>query len=490
MLQNVQDLMNRVRNSILFDEEWYRETYQIPEEIDAVEHYVLLGWKEGFDPSIHFSTQEYIDRYPEIAEKEVCPLLHYEEIGLYEKRKVNIYYMDELRRKHPECLTNLNGGIMRLRITNRCPGRCRYCGQLAWSETEQQREMTPKWYFEYCKPLYENLNLLLITGGDAFSATESYNYMKYISENYPNITIITESNGMPFNEKFQQLASENLFTTHFSLNASNAEVFERSCWSGSNAKAVYEHIISNVQNYIELLKEKDLLCFAPNYSMVINRDNADDVSAFICLCLKLYATKISFFFDYTESNMGEEYFACPDTSRRALQTLMEIERVLAGKVYLNFRLWVPTKELAPMQAKVQEIDIALLRDKYANILKLAEGRNIQKEHEERNRIRKTKKKNELGFDEDLHASLRRENKCGHMKCASLWQMIDIYPTGRMDFCGWFINTLNIYDYIKDGVPDWNEILNSFEYMTYRKHILSGNYKGCMTCCPMNDSAHQ
>lgn len=488
MLNQTDIRVSRVRNSLLFDEEWYRETYQIPEELDAAEHYAFIGYKKNYDPSIHFSTSEYLDRYPDVAESGMCPLFHYEEYGIYEKRKVNIYHMDELRSKHPECLTSLDGGIMRLRITNRCPGRCRYCGQQAWSEAEQQREMNPTWYFEYCKPLYEKLHLLLITGGYAFSARESYNYMQWMSENYPGITIITESNGMPFHEKFQKLAAENLFSTHFSLNASNAEVFEKSCWGGDNAKAVYEHIMSNIQNYMELLKERDLLCFAPNFSMVINRDNADDVYAFVCLCLKLHATKITFYFDYTESNMYGEYFSCPDTSRRALQTLMEIERVLEGRVYVQFRLWVPAKELAPMQAKVDTMEIGQLRDKYADVLKMAEGRDIQREYEERNRVRKTRGKKELSFEEDVSATLRQEDRFGEMKCASPWEMIDIYPTGRMDFCGWFINTLNIYDFIESGVPDWKEIMNAIEYMVYRKHILSDNYKGCLGSCPMKPKA--
>lgn len=481
-----EDLINIVRESILFDEEWYRQEYQIDDQIDAAEHYVRTGWRKGFDPSIHFSTWEYFDRYPSIHKEELCPLLHYEAIGLYENRKINIYHRDKLREKHPECLTDLEGGIMRLRITNRCPGRCRYCGQLAWSEAEQQREMNPEWYFEYCKSLYSKLNMILITGGDAFSAKESYNYMKLISEEYPHITIMTETNGMPFNAKYQELAAENLFMSHISLNASNGEVYGKGCWAGEKADAVYTHIRKNLAGYICLLEEKGLLSFAPNYSMVVNKDTADDVRDFVRVCLEAKATGISFFFDYTETNMGGEYFGCPETSRRALQTMVEIERVLAGKVFMSFRLWLPSKELAPIQERVDKMDIAVLHQKYADIIELAQGRDMLKEFEERNRIRRERGKNELSFEEDFNATLRMDDICGQRLCASPWKMIDIYPTGRLDFCGWFKRTLNIYDYIQNGVPDWNEILNSPTYMMYRSHILKGNYKGCMTCCPLNN----
>ena len=483
---SVDDLINIVRESILFDAEWYRQEYQIPEQIDVAEHYVTIGWKKGYDPSVHFSTWEYFDRYPKVYKDEICPLLHYEAFGLYENRKVNIYYADVLREKHPECLTDLSGGIMRLRITNRCPGRCRYCGQLAWSEAEQQREMNSEWYFEYCKPLYDKLNMILITGGDAFSAKESYNYMKFLSDNYPHITIATETNGMPFNAKFQELAAENLFTSHISLNASNAEVYGKGCWAGKNATSVYEHIMTNIRNYTQLLETKGLLCFAPFYSMVVNKDTADDVYDFVKLSLELKATKISFLFDYMETNMGGEYFGCPETSRRALQTMVEIERVLAKKVSVGFRLWLPSKELAPIQEKVNKMDIALLREKYADIIELAKDRNMLKEFEERNRIRKERGKRELSFEEDFSPTLRMDDICGQRLCASPWKMIDLYPTGRLDFCGWFQRTLNFYNYIEDGAPDWNEILNSPAYMMYRSHILKGDYTGCMTCCPLNN----
>lgn len=56
MLNQTDIRVSRVRNSLLFDEEWYRETYQIPEELDAAEHYSFIGYKKNYDPSIHFST--------------------------------------------------------------------------------------------------------------------------------------------------------------------------------------------------------------------------------------------------------------------------------------------------------------------------------------------------------------------------------------------------------------------------------------------------
>lgn len=96
-------------------------------------------------------------------------------------------------------------------------------------------ETEPLWYYEYLEPFYKRIKIMLIMGGDAYVAKESYNYMKFISEKYPHISITTESNGQAFSQKFRELATARLFKTHFSLNASSAEVFEKSCYAGERA---------------------------------------------------------------------------------------------------------------------------------------------------------------------------------------------------------------------------------------------------------------
>lgn len=492
MYTEIDDLIQIIESSILFDGDWYKTTYLdrlsegTDKQISPALHYLTYGWQLGYDPSIYFSTLGYYYQNRDLQEYKVCPLLHYEMFGIYEHRRVKIRNKADLLKRHPECMAKLEGGLLRIRITNRCNGKCRYCGLRGWNIEEQMQEMNPTWYFEYCKPLYDKLNIILITGGDAFVAKESYNYMKFISEAYPTINIFTESNGIAFDEKYQIMAAENLFLTHFSINASNAETFERSCWDGNNAETAYETSLNNIQNYLQRLEKMNRSCFAPNLSMVINRDNASDIYSFLVLCLKLKASYIMFFFDYTENDMNGKYFGNPETSRAALRTLVEAERVLAKKVFLAFRLWIPSDELVPIQEEVERMDIDMLRKKYAELLKLAEGRDMASELEARNRLRRIQGKNELSFEEDWNATARMKTINGKRICAAPWSFLDIYPSGRLDFCGWFCETLNIQDYVKDNYVDWDEVANSIEYMIHRNHILHGNYKGCQACCPMND----
>ena len=380
--------------------------------------------------------------------------------------------------------TTFKDAMIRVRITNNCPGKCDFCGQLDWTEEEQHKEMNPKWYMEYMKPIYPILKTVLITGGDAFFARYSYDYMKMLSNEYRHITIFTESNGLAFTKRFQKLACENLFVTHFSLNASNKQTFVRGCWSSAGGDKAYEKCIENVCDYIQMLQQYNRIEFAPNISMVINSQTADDVVDFVKMALEMNTSYVIFFFDYQENDMSGEYFTNPYLMRKVLRQLLEIELLLKDKFYIQFRLWIPLKELDLVEAQMSNISMSELEEKYKDILKLAQGRNIEKEHNNRNLLRKENGKKELSFEEDYSLTLRTENINNKKVCASGWNMLDFYPNGRLDFCGWHVPILYFPDYIKNDKVDWNEIINSEEFQVYRTNMLAGDYSGCMSCCPI------
>ena len=476
-----------IEASLLFDSDWYRRQHGLGEYLDVASHYLTKGWKKGWEPSPFFSGEEYLRLYPDVKAAGMNPLLHFEKFGFSEGR-----YREQLRHRraeiaaaHPECRTDLEGGILRIRITNACNAKCRYCGVRLGFGSEKEHAMEPAWYYELCKPLYEKVNIILITGGDAFIAGESYNYMKFMCENYPGITLMTESNGIAFDDRFRRLAAEYLFKTHFSINASTAEIFDQSCWEGPGGDTVYPRLMENIETYIELLKKEDKLCFAPSMSMVINHDNYQDVREFTRMALRHHSWYICFFFDYTENDMSGDYFGRPAEMRPVLKEMMEIERVLAGRVMFYFRLWIPGKEAAPLQAEVEEERLEDLEERYRDLLELSEGRSVEGEFRARNEWRRRMGKKELAFSEDFAPTVRLEERGGRSMCFAPWGELDLYPNGRMDFCGWFEPTLDLRDYLREGTVDWEAALNSYEYMAARKRILHGNFRGCQNCCPMN-----
>ena len=469
-----------------FGRTWEQESL---ERTDVAGRSRTLGIS-SYNPSPFFSTSGYLKANPDVAEAGVNPLVHWEEWGHREARRRGSVDLVALRKAHPELVTDMKNGLVRLRVTNACNAKCRYCGVRLYFGPEREHMMEKSWLFDVCRPLYSKIKYLLLTGGDPLITPHSYEFMDFISREYPQITIMAETNGIAFDERMQDLAARNLFRVHVSMNASTPEVYEKSCWEGEKGGAlVFQRFTKNIEQYLGLLKEKSLLAFAPDLSMVINHDNYFDVVPFIKKALSYHAMCISFYFDYTENDMNCAYFTRPDISRKALRQMMEIERVLAEKVFLSFRLWVPTKELAMMQEEVDAEPEAVLKERYADLLALAKGRSIVEEHEERNARRRKLGKAELTFDEDYSPTIRLEKREGRNLCFAPWKELDLYPNGRIDFCGWYEPTLDLKSYIECGKVDWNEVLNCYAYMRGRYRILLGDYDECQDCCPMNDQTN-
>lgn len=80
-----------IRRSGLFDIGWYLEKYQDVAEagIDPILHYVRYGAKEGRDPAPWFSTAAYLQAYSDVATSELNPFYHYIFHGIIEGRRVS-----------------------------------------------------------------------------------------------------------------------------------------------------------------------------------------------------------------------------------------------------------------------------------------------------------------------------------------------------------------------------------------------------------------
>lgn len=68
-----------VEASGLFDEKFYLQRYPEVKDLDMspIVHYIEQGWKEGKDPNVYFSSQEYVEYYADAGEMKVCPLVHF-----------------------------------------------------------------------------------------------------------------------------------------------------------------------------------------------------------------------------------------------------------------------------------------------------------------------------------------------------------------------------------------------------------------------------
>ena len=77
-----------IRKSKYFDQIWYKEKYALKDVHNVAKHYLVEGWKKGYDPSPYFSTSKYLEINTDV--KDINPLLHYERFGIYEHRSIGI----------------------------------------------------------------------------------------------------------------------------------------------------------------------------------------------------------------------------------------------------------------------------------------------------------------------------------------------------------------------------------------------------------------
>lgn len=77
-----------IRESHLFDSDWYLATYPDVAEarIDPASHYLGEGWREGRNPGPEFSSNGYLKANRDIAAAGLNPLVHYLEHGIAEGR--------------------------------------------------------------------------------------------------------------------------------------------------------------------------------------------------------------------------------------------------------------------------------------------------------------------------------------------------------------------------------------------------------------------
>lgn len=79
-----------LQHSSLFDAKWYMRTYKTVGEVNPCLHYLYKGWLLGYNPSLHFNGNKYLDFYTDVKEAQVNPLFHYLKFGITTR-----FYIDD-----------------------------------------------------------------------------------------------------------------------------------------------------------------------------------------------------------------------------------------------------------------------------------------------------------------------------------------------------------------------------------------------------------
>lgn len=81
-----------IRNSVLFDEEYYRANARVPLKENAALHYLRNWSKSTTEPSRFFDTSFYLGMYKDVRASGYCPLLHYVLYGWKEVRAPSPFF--------------------------------------------------------------------------------------------------------------------------------------------------------------------------------------------------------------------------------------------------------------------------------------------------------------------------------------------------------------------------------------------------------------
>lgn len=380
--------------------------------------------------------------------------------------------------------------MTRIRLGHPCNMSCRFCYQQRMTPDWQQAVMPREWLYNYLRPVYARSSYLIMTGGEITYLKEGYDFLKFLSENYPALNVATESNGLLFSEKWRDLCVRHLHTSHFSVNAATPEVFAEAVWPEGGG-IVFDRVIANIEALTGRMKSEGLAAFAPSLSMVVNRRSCRDVRAFIKLALSLGCRKVNFYIEHDEGGDGAEHLACPEVMLQPLEDIMNIERLLRGYFRIWFSLWMPRSDPKNLQGVVEAADLAELRRRYADIWELAAGRDIEQESIERKRLRTEFGKKPLSSAQDQSPFIYRvtapAEAAGSDICPAPFHTIDVWPTGYINFCSW-VNKhmpIRIQDFIRDDSVDWAAIWGHEAWRDIRSQMLQGQCPRCQITCPLH-----
>ena len=370
---------------------------------------------------------------------------------------------------------------LQLMFNNDCNCRCKFCS--ANNQTRQTRQMISQdMLYKYLEPLYEKTKTIIPTYGEITHCKEGYEYLKWINEHYPHINFFIETNGIAFNKRWFELAAKSLMVVKFSVNAIDEETFKKTVWEKDR---VFTTIKNNIENYIIYLQERGLSSFKPSISSVLNSTNYHIARDFVKMGINWNLQSFGFYFDHRENPLKNTYIKDKSGFDEALMTVLELEKLLKGKVYFYFRIFMPAN-LSEYEKKVEKISIESLQEKYADIWAIAKNfKDIKELYNERTQIRKKYGKKLLTYFEHVEGACwhKREYK-GRMICENPWNHIRLYTDGMMEVCAWrpFKKVYNIKNYIKNDKLDFNLLFNDLHRRKLRKEYMSEKYEGCMKNC--------
>ena len=102
-----------IKNSKMFDEEWYIKEYSIPDYEDPIFNYLRVGVEKGYNPSKYFDSKWYLNINTDVKRAGLNPLIHYIKYGQYEARAPKLIDINELENSKNKVFKGLNNYLFK-----------------------------------------------------------------------------------------------------------------------------------------------------------------------------------------------------------------------------------------------------------------------------------------------------------------------------------------------------------------------------------------
>jgi len=185
-----------------------------------------------------------------------------------------------------------------------CNFRCTFCYQVDFSARQNMEERI---WREHLRPLYPTLKSVFIQGGEPTIMKNCIGLRDLLIEEYPQIKIGMVTNGMKFDERWQDAMLRHGNMLQVSLNGTSKKIYDRTMRFGD-----YAPVVANLERFLERRRAESSPCEV-HLSYVIVPENVCELADFIALAAEKGADEVKFFTDQmlsgasrdTKATMGE-----------------------------------------------------------------------------------------------------------------------------------------------------------------------------------------
>lgn len=166
--------LEKVYKSKYFSAKFYMQMYPEVQNtgLDAYEHYLKIGWKEGKNPSKYFNTKKYLYTYPDILKAGINPLVHYINFGKKEGRKIYKATITKNRLKVPTSYQPMISVIV---------------------ASYNYENLIKETLNSLLNQTYKNFEIIVVDDG---SSDNSVKVIKKYTSKYPNVFLYRHKRGM------------------------------------------------------------------------------------------------------------------------------------------------------------------------------------------------------------------------------------------------------------------------------------------------------